>query len=91
MLETTVKKTFDTVCQKCDEQYQREVVIDDKELLNDLTLTDQEKAKMSSSNTEVVFCDKCTEEFIEWMREKGYLKTDCWCSHIEEYKKEAEK
>lgn len=38
------------------------------------------------SNTEIVFCDEEIAKFKEWMRDKGYLKTDCWCKHIEEFK-----
>ena len=26
------------------------------------------------------------DKFKEGMRNKGYLKTDCWCKHIEEFK-----
>ena len=37
------------------------------------------------SNIEISFCDKCTEKFKEWMKEKDYLKTDCWCKHIAEF------
>lgn len=37
------------------------------------------------SNSETFFCDKCTEKFKTWMKEKDYLKTDCWCKHREEY------
>ena len=37
------------------------------------------------SNTEIAFSDKTIESFKKWMAEKGYLKTDCWCKHIEEF------
>lgn len=80
--------TFNRICDKCSQIYQREIRIDDDLVLNDSHLTDQEKAEKCVSNTEKVFCSSCTTNFIKWMKEKGYLRTDCWCSHIEEWKKE---
>jgi hypothetical protein len=25
------------------------------------------------------------EEFVAWLREKGYIHTDCWCKHVAEF------
>jgi len=44
------------------------------------------KEKAEISNTEIAFCDEEIDKFKEGMRNKGYLKTDCWCKHIEEFK-----
>lgn len=43
-----------------------------------------EEARLS--NTETAFCDEEIAKFKNWMRDKGYLKTDCWCKHIEGWK-----
>jgi len=38
------------------------------------------------SNTETALCDEEIAKFREWMRKESYLKTGCWCEHLEEYK-----
>lgn len=77
--------TQNAVCEKCKKPFQREIRVADPEL-HDASLSDTEKADRSASNTQKAFCPVCEGKFIEWMRKKGYLATDCWCSHIDEYK-----
>ena len=38
------------------------------------------------SNTERELCPECVKKFKTWMAKKGYLKTDCWCGHIDEFR-----
>ena len=39
------------------------------------------------NNTEKTLCDEEIIKFKKWMNEKDYLKTDCWCKHLQEFKK----
>lgn len=37
-------------------------------------------------NVEGSLCPACEVKFRAWLRETGYLSTDCWCQHLEEFK-----
>lgn len=82
------KVIYTGICDKCLQSYQRDITIIDEAVLHDPHLTDQEKAEACISSTEKALCSVCAVEFIEWMGTKGYLKTDCWCGHIQEWMKE---
>jgi len=51
-----------------------------------MLLVSTRTAEETASRTEKALCPKCEKKFIEWMREKGHLATDCWCGHIEEFR-----
>ena len=75
--EIDKRKYFTCECEKCTKSYEkveREKRLEEPSNINYI------------SNTEQTFCDDCVKKFKEWMKDKGYLKTDCWCNHIEEYK-----
>ena len=42
--------------------------------------------KITTSKTENNFSKDEIPLFKKWLKDKGYLKTDCWCKHIEEFK-----
>lgn len=75
--EITKAITFDCVDDKTGEIFSR---IAEKESLEIAPVI---------SNTESAFSDKTIESFKKWMSEKGYLKIDCWCKHIDEFVKDA--
>ena len=76
MTESNPFVTQNAMCEKCGESFQRKIMIIDPEL-HDAFLSDAEKAEKSASNTQKTFCPICEGKFIEWMRKKGYLATDC--------------
>lgn len=71
--QITKAKTFDCIDEKTGEKFSR--VAEKKSL----------EVEPMVSNTEAAFSDKTIESFKKWMDEKGYLKTGCWCKHIEEF------
>jgi YgiT-type zinc finger domain-containing protein len=72
---TTTKKEFNIECDICSTTLKREITKEKTISLENSYI----------SNTDSAFCNECEEKFIKWIREK-YPK-DCWCKHIEEYKK----
>jgi len=37
------------------------------------------------SNTEKKLCDEEIIKFKNFIKEKGYIISDCWCKHLQEY------
>ena len=66
----TGRKVFHLQCEKTGKRFKR---------------VEREEFQFQLSNTEVALCDEAIEQFKAWMKNKGYLKTDCWCKHIQEF------
>lgn len=75
--EVVKEKTFNCVDNKTGEDFSRVVSKDSLELYHTI------------SNTEAAFSDKTIVAFREWMKKKGYNKSDCWCKHIQEFVNDA--
>jgi len=71
--EKTGNKTFNLVCEKSGRQFMR------------IARKENAETEPMLSNTESAFSDEVILSFKEWMRDEGYLKTDCWCGHIKEF------